>query len=169
MFSSATAPYTKGSDTSMQAAADISKVLHTLQRKVYDNIVRCGDVGTTDDAAEHKLDMKHTTYTARRGELVKMGLVKDSGDRGKTRSGKNAVKWVAIDPGNEAELIERAVLREKEKLKAAPKTLVRASQIPLVGKDVGITLRAVQERMMERLKEGDDIKCPCCASLLRGE
>tara|TARA_Y100000593_G_C4153904_1_gene258478 strand:- start:116 stop:547 length:432 start_codon:yes stop_codon:yes gene_type:complete len=142
--------------------------MHTLQKKVYDNIVRCGDVGTTDDAAEQKLDMKHTTYTARRGELVKMGLVKDSGERAKTRSGKNAVRWVAVDPGNETELVAQAKQREKEKLKAAPKTLVRPSQIPMIGKDVGVTLRAVQERMVERLKSGDEIKCPCCATLLRG-
>lgn len=167
MLPSSTAPYTRGSDTSLEAAQDISKVMHALQKKVYDNIVRCGDVGTTDDAAEHKLDMKHTTYTARRGELVKMGLVKDSGDRGKTRSGKNAVKWVAVDPGNEIELIALAKEREKEKLRSGPKTLVKPSKIPMVDKNVGVTLRAVQERMVERLKDGDEIKCPCCATLLR--
>ncbi len=162
------APYTKGSDTSREAAADISKVLHALQRQVYENIVKCGANGTTDDAAEFRLGMKHTTYTARRGELVKKGLVADTGNRSKTRSGKNAVQWVAVDPGNEAALIEAAKERERERVLAAPKTTVRPSQIPLVAKGVEVTLRAVQERMVERLKDGDEIKCPCCATLLRG-
>tara|TARA_B100001989_G_scaffold252430_1_gene234438 strand:- start:2496 stop:3005 length:510 start_codon:yes stop_codon:yes gene_type:complete len=168
MLPNSSAPYTVGSETSKQAAIDIAEFMHALQKRVYDNIIKSGELGITDDAAEEALDMKHTTYTARRGELVKMGLVKDSGNRGTTRSGKKAVRWCAIDPGNEIALIAQAKEAERERLKSAPKNLVKPSQIPLVGKDVDVTLRAVQQRMIERLKTGDEIKCPCCATLLRG-
>jgi len=168
MLPNNTAPYVKGSETSKQAAIEISEIMHSLQKRVYDNIIKSGETGIIDDAAEVVLDMNHGTYSARRGELVKMGLVKDSGNRGITRSGKKAVKWCAVDPGNEVALIAQAKEVERERLKSAPKNLVKPSQIPLVGKSVGVTLRAVQERMVERLKTGDEIKCPCCATLLRG-
>lgn len=38
--------------------------------------------------------------------------------------------------------------------------------IPLVPKEADVSLRAVQERMLERLKGKDEIKCPCCATVL---
>jgi hypothetical protein len=90
------APYTKGSLTSLEAAEAIADVAGRLRRRVYQHVVTCGATGTTDDAAEVALDMKHTTYTARRGELVKQGLVADSGHKGTTRSGRRATLWVAI-------------------------------------------------------------------------
>ena len=96
------APYTPDSDTSREAAESVAEVAGKIRRQVYNYIVSCGDDGTTDDAAEQALDLKHTTYTARRGELVKQGLVRDSGDRSKTRSGRNAALWVAV-PEDEIE------------------------------------------------------------------
>jgi len=54
-----------------------------------------------------------------------------------------------------------------ETKKPSKAAVVKPSTIPLVPKGVQVTLRAVQERMVERLKDGDEIKCPCCASLLR--
>jgi len=105
------APYTKGSATSYEAAKDISRDASTLRQQVYRHIQAQGPKGTTDDAAEAVLGMKHTTYTARRGELVKKGLVADSGRTGKTRSGRKAVLWVAATGENREELEETARLR----------------------------------------------------------
>ncbi len=107
------APYTSNSDTSREAAESVAEVAGRLRRKVYEHIVASGDSGTTDDAAEVLLEMKHTTYTARRGELVKQGLVRDSGGRGKTRSGRNAVLWVAVP--------EHEIEQAKEEYKATEK------------------------------------------------
>jgi len=112
------APYTKGSITSMEAAEAIADVAGRLRRQVYQYIVSCGASGTTDDAAEVALDMKHTTYTARRGELVKRGLVADSGHKAKTRSGRRATIWVAVNPKNAANLKEVSDLNKiRTKLK----------------------------------------------------
>lgn len=54
-----------------------------------------------------------------------------------------------------------------QKKKSASATVVSASNIPLVPKSVDVTLRAVQERMIERLKSKDEIRCPCCSTVLR--
>ena len=115
------APFTPGSDTSEEAAESISEVAGRLRRRVYAHIVECGDVGTIDDTAEVVLDMKHTTYTARRGELVKQGLVRDSGSTDKTRSGRNAVLWVMV-PGDEIEAAKKAYRAQEHR-----RTLVRAA------------------------------------------
>jgi len=154
-----TAPYTPGSDTSQEAAEAIADVTGTLRRRVYEHIVSCGEGGTTDDAAEAVLDMKHTTYTARRGELVKQGLIANSGQKGTTRSGRRAALWVAVNPENAVELAEKAKV-EKRKAAKTPK-------IPLISGSVDITLKAVQGRMVERLQSGDVIKCPCCGTHLQ--
>jgi len=153
------APHTPGSDTSKEAAEAIADVTGALRRRVYEHIISRGSEGTTDDAAEETLEMKHTTYTARRGELVKQGLVANSGKKGLTRSGRRAVLWVAINSDNAVELAEKA--------KANRKKPVKAPKIPLVPEGVDITLRAVQERMVERLQSGDEIKCPCCGTRLQ--
>ena len=107
------APYTPNSVTSREAAESIADVAGRLRRQVYQYIVSRGDGGTTDDGAEVVLDMKHTTYTARRGELVKQGLVTDSGNKGVTRSGRRATIWVAVP--------EHEIEQAKEKYKAAEK------------------------------------------------
>ena len=115
------APFTPGSTTSREAAESVAEVAGRLRRRVYAHIVECGEAGTTDDAAEVVLDMKHTTYTARRGELVKQGLVRDSGNTTKTRSGRNAVLWVMV-PGDEIEAAKKAYQAQESR-----RTLMRAA------------------------------------------
>ncbi len=56
---------------------------------------------------------------------------------------------------------------ENKKPKSLDATVISPSKIPLVAKGVNVTLRAVQERMIQRLKDKDEIKCPCCATVLR--
>lgn len=53
-----------------------------------------GGYGATDDEMEIYLDMRHQTASARRRDLVIAGLVKESGERRKTRSGRTANVWV---------------------------------------------------------------------------
>jgi len=48
----------------------------------------------TDDEGEEALGILAQTYTPRRGELVKLKLIVDSGMRRKTRSGRPAAAWV---------------------------------------------------------------------------
>jgi hypothetical protein len=50
--------------------------------------------GATDDEGETALGIKPQTYTPRRGELVGLGLVVDSGRRRPTSSGRPAAVWV---------------------------------------------------------------------------
>jgi hypothetical protein len=50
--------------------------------------------GATDDEIEVALDLKHQTASAARRGLVIAGLVRDSGQVRKTRSGRNATVWV---------------------------------------------------------------------------
>lgn len=121
------APYTPDSDTSREAAESVAEVAGKIRRQVYRYIVSCGDDGTTDDAAEQVLDLKHTTYTARRGELVKQGLVRDSGFREKTRSGRNAAVWVAV-PEDEIEdaKLEAAATEDRRNLERAAFAIVKA-------------------------------------------
>lgn len=57
---------------------------------------------------------------------------------------------------------------ETEKKKHSGKAaIISPSNIPLVPKEANVSLRAVQERMVQRLKEKDEIKCPCCSTILR--
>ena len=120
------APYTPDSDTSREAAESVAEVAGKIRRQVYEYIVSCGDDGTTDDAAEQVLDLLHTTYTARRGELVKQGLVRDSGSRDKTRRGRNAALWVAV-PEDEIEDAkqEAAASEDRRNLESAARAILK--------------------------------------------
>ncbi len=120
------APFTSGSDTSREAAESVAEVAGKIRRQVYRYIVSRGDDGTTDDAAEEVLDLKHTTYTARSGEVVKQGLVRDSGFRDKTRSGRNAALWVAV-PEDEVEdaKLEAAAAGERKTLERAALAILK--------------------------------------------
>lgn len=89
-------PHVKGSDTSRAAAEAAEESAPTIRRSVFRFIRSRGDHGSTDDEIEEVLDLSHQTASARRRELVLLGLVKDSGDRRKTRLGRGATVWVAV-------------------------------------------------------------------------
>lgn len=94
------APSVDGSDTSEAAAASIQPHLGALQAQVLDCIARHRDChlvdGLTCDEVEWILEMKHQTASARILELRKKGLLRDSGYRRKTRSGRKAVVWRVV-------------------------------------------------------------------------
>lgn len=80
--------------TSSVAADRISDHATDLRARILIFIVEQGPHGATDDEGEAVLGIKPQTYTPRRGELVALGLVVDSGRRRKTASGRPAAVWV---------------------------------------------------------------------------
>lgn len=81
-------------DTSRDAAASIQAVLGPLQLRVLRYIASCGKTGTTCDAAEAALSMRHQTCSARIRELALKDRIVDSGERRRTRSGRTAIVYV---------------------------------------------------------------------------
>lgn len=81
--------------TSGVAAGRIAGVAKDLRARVLAFLVEQGPHGATDDEGETVLRIKPQTYTPRRGELVALRLVVDSGRRRSTASGRPAAVWVA--------------------------------------------------------------------------
>ena len=86
-------PFVRESDTSLAAAQAALPNAGTKRREVYDQILNRG--GLIDDEIEVILAMRHQTVSARRRELVLLGLVGDSGKKRRTRSSRFAVVWEA--------------------------------------------------------------------------
>lgn len=53
--------------------------------------------GTTCDKLEQVLGMSHQTTSARINDLVRKGRIRDSGRREKTRTGRLAICWKAVE------------------------------------------------------------------------
>lgn len=88
-------PYQKHSDTSKAAAVAMLADATTLRAQVLQLLTRADAGGATDEEIQTALKMNPSTQRPRRIELVGMGLVRDSGNRRKTRSGRYAVVWIA--------------------------------------------------------------------------
>jgi len=83
-------------DVSDGAAEDAS----TLKGRIFDCIRKRGQQGATDDEVQVALNMRAQTESPRRRELCMRGRVVNSGRRRKTRAGRSATVWVAVDgPG----------------------------------------------------------------------
>lgn len=82
--------------TSEEAADSMKRPAQTIRQRVLECIASF-KYGATDESVERSLDMRHQTVSARRRELVLMGLVIDSGYKRKTTSGRKATVWVAKD------------------------------------------------------------------------
>ena len=89
------APYQPHSQTSREAAQKITLVAPTCSQRVLAYLKRCSGFGATDSQIQSALNMNPSTQRPRRIELVKKGLVKDSGRKRKTKRGWNAVVWIA--------------------------------------------------------------------------
>lgn len=94
---SPTPPSQRHSATSIDAAEAIVPLAGRLRRRVYEWLVSRGETGGTDEEIQDALDMPSSTERPRRVELVRAGLVIDSGRTRPTRSGRNAVVW-STDP-----------------------------------------------------------------------
>lgn len=77
----------------MDAYASIWKDLGSMRAKIYTAIKRNYSNGLTDEEIETKLDMKHQTVSARRGELETKELIYTNGLTRPTKSGRQAYVW----------------------------------------------------------------------------
>ena len=83
------------SPTSRAAAKAIKPTRFSLRAAVLNHIWLCGDHGATDEEIQIHMSMNPSTQRPRRVELVRAGLVSDSGRTRETQSGRKAVVWVA--------------------------------------------------------------------------
>ena len=88
----APAPYVSHSITSAEAASSIRVRAKTLRTQVLE-VLRTTPM-TDEQLADHFGDIRGNTIRPRRVELCHAGLVIESGTT-KTKSGRNAVVWVA--------------------------------------------------------------------------
>lgn len=77
--------------TSREAAREISPLASRLRTLVFGVIKSRG--GATDEEIQRALKMNPSTSRPRRIELERAGIVRDSGKRRKTRSGRWAIVW----------------------------------------------------------------------------
>ncbi len=82
--------------TSEVAAMMIAARTPTQRARIYRAILASGAHGLTDDEGETQLDIFAASYSARRGELAKLGLIRDTGNRRLTQRGCPAAVWVAV-------------------------------------------------------------------------
>jgi transcription initiation factor IIE alpha subunit len=88
--------YQPHSGTSRLAALRIEPAARTLRAAVYSVIIKAGVSGATDEEICEALRMAGNTERPRRVELMDGGFVKDSSRRRHTRSGRQAVVWIAV-------------------------------------------------------------------------
>jgi hypothetical protein len=87
------------SPASIAAAEAIAAKAWTLRAQVYGHLRECGWMGATDEEIQLALGMDPSTQRPRRVELVRQGLVRDSGAKRETRSGREAGVWVVNNLG----------------------------------------------------------------------
>ena len=91
------APFQRHSATSRAAAKAIEPVAGT-QRALIFRLIHCWNyTGVTDSEIGRELALPGDSVRPRRGELLKAGLIVDSGRTRKTASGREAVVWVATE------------------------------------------------------------------------
>ncbi len=91
--------YQGHSTTSELAAQRIAGSVTTLRGQIMIYLQLNGP--RSDDEIQQALGMNPSTERPRRIELCKLGLVRDSGLQGKTKSGRACTLWVACDPREE--------------------------------------------------------------------
>ena len=77
--------------TSKDAARSMRPITSRLRTRVYSVI--WGAQGLTCSEVEERLSLSHQTASARIHELARMELIKDSGERRLTPSGRAAIVW----------------------------------------------------------------------------
>lgn len=83
--------------TSVAARASIRADLGPLQRTLLNFIRDQKTRGATDEEAQQSLRMNPSTQRPRRGELADKGLIRLAGTTRKTRTGRKANVWRAVD------------------------------------------------------------------------
>ncbi|QDP54720.1 MAG: hypothetical protein GOVbin2833_9 [Prokaryotic dsDNA virus sp.] len=80
-------------DTSVEAAHRM-RGLSSLRIRLFQWLDERGWEGATDEEMQEGTGIEPNTQRPRRKELQQEGKVFDSGERRKTRSGRNAIVWV---------------------------------------------------------------------------
>lgn len=88
-------PYQAHSETSQAAAESILPTAGSILGKVL-RALRVSLTGRTNDELQVELGIGGSTIRPRVVDLVARGLVKDSGYKRPTRTGRDAVVWVAV-------------------------------------------------------------------------
>lgn len=92
-------PYQRHSETSRAAAEHLARAAVTMRARVFALLKRSGPM--TDEQMQDALGMNPSTQRPRRVELWQRGLVEDSGERDRTKSGRAAVVWrVRAEPSS---------------------------------------------------------------------
>lgn len=89
-------PFIAGSATSKKAAEEIRQPVTTLRARVLSTLLSKGP--STDEEMQDYLGMNPSTQRPRRIELQRAGLVRDSGKKRNTRSGRLATVWETVQP-----------------------------------------------------------------------
>lgn len=87
-------PAQRHSPTSVAAAERIEPNAGTLRASVLAYLKHAG--AATDEEMQYNMGLNPSTQRPRRVELVRAGLVYDSGRTRLTRSGRSAVVWRAV-------------------------------------------------------------------------
>jgi hypothetical protein len=91
-------PYQKHSSTSKEAAQAIKHRAGSIRQRVYEALLSCGADGATDDEVVVMLDgMNASTTRPRRIELVNLGAAYKTDQKRKTRAGRWACVYRAIE------------------------------------------------------------------------
>ena len=90
------APFQNHSETSKAAAAAIEPIAGTLRAQMLEFIRSAPATGYTDEEMQNLMAMHSNTQRPRRVDLVRSGLVIDSGITRLTTSGRDAVVWKAV-------------------------------------------------------------------------
>ena len=88
-------PYAPGSDTSREAAEKAEGTAEAGRARVLSLLRLQGPM--TLQQIEDALGWNGNTVRPRRCELAAKGLVRDSGKTAKTKSGRNAILWEAVE------------------------------------------------------------------------
>lgn len=89
-------PFQRHSATSLAAAEAIQPKLNSLQWHVLHQIKLTKLYGATDEEVCGTTGLSGNTVRPRRIELLRKGLIRDSGRTRATASGRQAVVWVAV-------------------------------------------------------------------------
>lgn len=85
-------PHPGKTDTSAEAAAKIQPVANTLRSKVL-AMIRASAVGFTADEVAAVLSEDILSVRPRCSELARDGVIHDSGERRRNKSGNNQIVW----------------------------------------------------------------------------
>lgn len=89
-------PFVRGSATSREAGELAREGASSQRARVLHALTFAADNGATDEELQTALELNPSTERPRRIELVNSGRARDSGRTRPTKSGRQAVVWVAV-------------------------------------------------------------------------